>query len=173
MFVTHCEFAGVGMYIYSRWSTLTMVLVEHQTESNVAVHDNRNSERKQLFDVPQRNLHSTTSTEIICERNHIYPACLRIFEHNRGFLRQNLHPWSVVQSRTTDTSQDQTAQILAELHRHNFIGLRLPKFLWNLCWNLKSLSLEKSEMVLPLQGLLPSSQYKRICWARVYIYRCP
>lgn len=135
MFVTHFEFGGVGMYIYSHWSRLTTVLLEHQTEGTIAVRD-KNSERKQLFDVTQRNLHSTTSTEIICERNHTYTACLHIFEHSRGFLRQNLHPWSAVQSRMTDTSQDQTSQILAELHRHNFIGLLLSKFLWNLCWNL-------------------------------------
>lgn len=65
----------------------------------------------------QSNLDSTTITEIVRERKHIYPISLCGFVHGTGFLRQNLYPWSVLQCRTTDTLQDQTSQILAKLHR--------------------------------------------------------
>lgn len=50
-------------------------------------------------------------------KENIYPDSLRVFEYGRGFLRQNLYPWSVLQCRTTDGPRDQTSQILAKLHR--------------------------------------------------------
>lgn len=116
MLATRCAPTGTGMHIYSQ-SRLPTVLPKHQTGSTTALCNSRNSERKWLLHIAQRNLHSTTITEIISERKHICSDSLCSFEHDRGFLRQNLHPWSVLQCRTNDTPWDQTSQILAEPHR--------------------------------------------------------
>lgn len=114
-------------------------------------------------------------------KENIYCQTLCIFEHSRDFLRQNLYPWSVLQRRITDPPQDQTSQILAKLRR---LGFKL--FLYSYLHQapagtipleslreFKVLFPQRWQMLLPLQGLPPSSPYKRICWAGVYIYSFP
>jgi len=55
MFVTRCASTGIGMYIHSQ-SRLTTVLLDSQLESTTAIHNSRDSERKWLFHITQRNL---------------------------------------------------------------------------------------------------------------------
>lgn len=141
MFATHCEFTGIGVYIYSQ-PRLTTVLLEHQADYHCHLLQQEQWEEM----APSYNTKESTQhyEHWDCKWKKIYiprlSTCFWTWQSvskTESGVFCSAEQLTLPRTRLLRCWQSYTGWDLSFFWIHTFIRLLLIQFLWNHCWNVK------------------------------------